>query len=83
MLQSKLTSGAAKPLTPEGVLPMGPRSVTDGRPSCLSLVPYPERYRLSLGVRWTGLLRRCLPHRQRWIVVPQSGLTNWYMRREM
>jgi hypothetical protein len=44
MLLSKLPSGAAKPLTrPEEVLPMGPRSATDGGPPCLSLVPYPER----------------------------------------
>jgi hypothetical protein len=43
MLLSKLTRGAVKPLTlPEGVLPMGPRSATDGGPPCLSLVPYPE-----------------------------------------
>jgi hypothetical protein len=44
MLLSKLTLGAAKPLTrPEEVLPMGPRSATDGGPPYLSLVPYPER----------------------------------------
>jgi hypothetical protein len=42
MLLSKLTPGAAKPLTrPEYVLSMGPRSATDGGPSCLSLVLYP------------------------------------------
>jgi hypothetical protein len=44
MLLSKLTPRAAKPLTrPEGVLPMRPRSATNGGPPCLSLVPYPER----------------------------------------
>jgi hypothetical protein len=44
MLLSKLTSGATKSLTrPEKVLPMGPRSATDGGPPCLSVVPYPER----------------------------------------
>jgi hypothetical protein len=43
MLLSKLTPSAAKPLTrPEEVLPMGPRSATDGGPSYLSLVSYPE-----------------------------------------
>jgi hypothetical protein len=43
MLLSKLTPGATKPLIrPEEVLPMGPRLATDGRPPCLSLVPYPE-----------------------------------------
>jgi hypothetical protein len=44
MLLSKLTLGATKFLTrPEGVLPLGPRSATDGGPPCLILVPYPER----------------------------------------
>jgi hypothetical protein len=44
MLLSKLTPGAAKSLMhPEGVLPIWPRSATDGGPPCLSLVPYPER----------------------------------------
>jgi hypothetical protein len=44
MLLSKLTLGRAKPLThPEKVLPMGPRSATDGGPPCLSLDLYPER----------------------------------------
>jgi hypothetical protein len=44
MLLSKLTPGTAKPLTrPEEVLPMGPRSATDGEPPCLSLLPYHER----------------------------------------
>jgi hypothetical protein len=44
MLLSKLTPGAAKPLTrPDEVLSIGPRSATDGGPSCLCLVPYPER----------------------------------------
>jgi hypothetical protein len=43
MLLSKLTPGAAKPLTcPEKVLPMWLRSATDGGPPCLSLVPYPK-----------------------------------------
>jgi hypothetical protein len=41
MLISKLISGTAKPLTRlEEVLPMGPRSVTDGGPPCLSLALY-------------------------------------------
>jgi hypothetical protein len=76
MLLSKLTPGAAKPLMrPEGVLLMGPRSVTNGEPSYLSLVPYPERYRLSLCVHWTSLLTGCLPHHQWWIDVPRSGFT--------
>jgi hypothetical protein len=36
MLLSKLTPGVAKPSThPEGVLPMGPRSATNGEPPCL------------------------------------------------
>jgi hypothetical protein len=44
MLLSKLTTGAAKPLTrPEEVLPMGPHSAIDGGLPYLSLVPYPER----------------------------------------
>jgi hypothetical protein len=44
MLQPKLTSGAAKPLKrPEEVLPMEPRSATNGGPPCPSLVPYHER----------------------------------------
>jgi hypothetical protein len=44
MLLSKLTSGAAKPLThPEEVLSMGPRSATDSGPSCIRLVPYLKR----------------------------------------
>jgi hypothetical protein len=44
MLLSKLIPGVAKPLTrPEKVLPMEPRSATDGGPPCLSLVLYPER----------------------------------------
>jgi hypothetical protein len=44
MLLSKLTPGAAKPLTrPEEVLPTEPRSATDGGASCLSLILYPER----------------------------------------
>jgi hypothetical protein len=43
MLLSKLTSGVAKPSTrPEEALPMGPCLATDGGPSYLSLVPYPE-----------------------------------------
>jgi hypothetical protein len=44
MLLSKLTPGAAKPLTRlEDVLLKRPRSATDGGSSCLSLVLYPER----------------------------------------
>jgi hypothetical protein len=43
MLLSKLTPSAAKPPTRlEGVLPMGPRSATNGRAHCLRLVLYPE-----------------------------------------
>jgi hypothetical protein len=37
---------------------------------------------LSLGVRWTDLLPECLSHYQRWVVVPQSDLIAWYVRRE-
>jgi hypothetical protein len=41
---SKLTPDVAKPLMrPDEVLPMGPRSATNGGPPCLSQVPYPER----------------------------------------
>jgi hypothetical protein len=29
-----------------------------------------------------GWLPRCLPHHQRWVAVPQSGLTAWYVHRE-
>jgi hypothetical protein len=44
MLLSKLTLGAAKPLThPEEVLSMGPRSATDSGPPCIRLIPYPKR----------------------------------------
>jgi hypothetical protein len=44
MLLSKLTLGAAKPLTrPEEVFPMWSRSATDDGPSCPSLVLYTER----------------------------------------
>jgi hypothetical protein len=44
MLLSKLTPGAAKPLTrPEEVYLRGPRLATDGGLPCLSLVMYPER----------------------------------------
>jgi hypothetical protein len=44
MLLSKLTSGAAEILRrPEEVLPLVPRSATDGGLSCLSLVLYPQR----------------------------------------
>jgi hypothetical protein len=44
MLLSKLTTGAAKPLTrPEEFLPKGPRSATDDGSPCLSLVLNPER----------------------------------------
>jgi hypothetical protein len=44
MLLSKLTLGAAKPLTrPEEVFPMGSRSATDDGPSYPSLVLYTER----------------------------------------
>jgi hypothetical protein len=44
MLLSKLTPGAAKPLTrPKEVLPTGPRSAIDGGSPYLSLVLYPER----------------------------------------
>jgi hypothetical protein len=44
MLLSKLTPGAAKPLTrPEKVLHIGPRSATDGGLLCLRLISYPER----------------------------------------
>jgi hypothetical protein len=39
-------------------------------------------FRLSLGVCWVGLLLGCLPHRQRWVATPRSGLTAWYVRRE-
>jgi hypothetical protein len=43
MLLSMLALGTAKmPTRPEEVLPMGARSATDGGPSCLSLVPYPN-----------------------------------------
>jgi hypothetical protein len=64
MLLSKLTPGAVKPLThAEEVLPTGPRSATNGGPPCLGLVLYLELYMLSLGVCWTGLIPRCLPHR--------------------
>jgi hypothetical protein len=37
---------------------------------------------LSLGVYWVGLLPGCLPHHQRWVATPRSGLTAWYVRRE-
>jgi hypothetical protein len=44
MLLSKLTPGAAKPLTrPEEVLPTGPHLATDGGSPCLSLILHPER----------------------------------------
>jgi hypothetical protein len=44
MLLSKLTPGAAKPLTrSKEVLPTGPRLATDGGLPCLSLVLYLER----------------------------------------
>jgi hypothetical protein len=81
---SKLTPGAAEPPTRlEGVLPMGPRSATNDGPPYLSLVPYPEAcYRLSLGVCWTCLLPGCPPHHWRWVAVPRSGLTAWYVYRE-
>jgi hypothetical protein len=43
MLLSKLTPGAAKPLTrPKEVLPMVPHSATDGGPPCLNVVLYLE-----------------------------------------
>jgi hypothetical protein len=63
MLLSMLTPGIAKPLTrPKEVL-MGLRSATDGAPPCLSLVFIGRAsYRLSLGVRWTGLLPGWPPH---------------------
>jgi hypothetical protein len=37
---------------------------------------------LSLGVRWMGLLPRCLPHYQRRVTVPRPSLTTWYVRQE-
>jgi hypothetical protein len=37
---------------------------------------------LNLGVRWMGLLPGWLPHHRRWIIVPQSGLTAWYVHQE-
>jgi hypothetical protein len=43
ILLSKLTLGAAKSQVPPEEVLMGPRSATDGGPSCLSLVLYPER----------------------------------------
>jgi hypothetical protein len=44
MLPSKLILDVAKPPTrPEKVLPMGPRSATNGGSHFLSLVLYPER----------------------------------------
>jgi hypothetical protein len=43
MLPSRLTPGTAKPLMrPEGVLPLQPRSATDGGSPFRSLVPYLE-----------------------------------------
>jgi hypothetical protein len=40
-------------------------------------------YRLRLGVHWMGWFRGCLPQRQRWVAAPWSGLTTWYVSREM
>jgi hypothetical protein len=30
-----------------------------------------------------GWLTGCLPHRQRWVAAPRSGLTTWYVCQEM
>jgi hypothetical protein len=38
---------------------------------------------LRLGVCWEALLPRCPPRYRRWVAVPQSGLTAWYVCREM
>jgi hypothetical protein len=78
MLLSKLTLGVAKPpMRTEEILPMGPCSASDGGPSCLSLVPYPER-----AICLMGLLPGWPPHRRWWVALPRSGLTTWYVCKE-
>jgi hypothetical protein len=84
MLLSKLTPGTAKPLTrPEKVLPTGPpvqQLMVDHLASTwfYTLGAFQDKPRCLLA----GLLPGCLPHRQRWVTAPRSGLTTWYIHRE-
>jgi hypothetical protein len=85
MLLSKLTPGTAKPLTrPEKVLPTGPpvqQPMVDRLASTwfCTLSAFQDKPRCLLA----GLLPGCLPQRQRWVTAPRSGLTAWYVHREM